>query len=257
MEIEIEQLFKGKATKIKNKEYFSTEAYVTPFIDYMSKFTNDFIIKVKPADQISLTKKGEINFDDVIYNRVWVQAILPGEYCYDNHVQSVSMLYGLDTRKPVVKLFSNAVNSACLNMCVFNPNSLNISELEPESAIDYRPLKQIMEARNDIKITLEKLANTEYHKTDMFNELGHWIDNCINAKFNNGFGTVKLAESIPVEAYKDIWYNDKSPYFTKDDRIDGFTCYNAFTDIISNDGDKDIMNKFEKILLVKNIMGIN
>jgi hypothetical protein len=256
MEIEIEELFKGKGTKIKDKEYFPTEAYVTPFIERMSKLTSNFIIKVKPADQISLTKEGEINFDDIVYNRVWVQAVLPGEYCYDNHVQSISMLYGLDTRKPVVKLFSNAVNQACLNMCVFNPLSLSVAELEPVSAIDYKPLKRIMEAQNDIKVTLENLANREITRNEMFNELGHWVDNCINAKFNNGFGTVKLAESLPVEAYKDIWYNEKSAYYTTDDRIDGFTCYNAFTDIISNDKDKDIINKFEKILLIKQIMGI-
>lgn len=256
MELEIEQLLKGKATRIKDKEYFSTEQYVTPFIERMSKLTNNFIIKAKPADQISLTKEGEVNFDDVVYNRVWIQAVLPGEYCYDNHVQSISMLYGLDTRKPVVKLFTNAVNQACLNMCVFNPNCLSVSELDPESAIDYRPLKTIMEATNNIKVTLENLANREFKRIEMFDELGHWVDNCINAKFNNGFGTIKLAESLPIDVYKDLWYDEKSPYFTKDDRVDGFTVYNAYTDIISNDKEKDIINKFEKILLIKNIMGI-
>lgn len=256
MELEIEQLFKGKATRIKDKEYFATEAYVTPFIEKISKLTNNFIIKAKTADQISLTKEGEINFDDIVYNRVWVQGILPGEYCWDNHVQSISMLYALDTRKPVVKFFTNAVNNACLNMCVFNPNCLHVCELEPEKAVDYRPLKNIMSATNDIKSTLQTLSNKEIKRTEMFDELGHWVDNCINAKFNNGFGTIKLAESLPIDVYKDLWYDDKSPYFTKDDRVDGFTVYNAFTDIISNDKEKDIVNKFEKILLLKNIMGI-
>ena len=31
MEITLEQLLKGKATKIKDKEYYPTEAYVSPF----------------------------------------------------------------------------------------------------------------------------------------------------------------------------------------------------------------------------------
>ena len=77
MELTIEQLMQGKATKIKNKEYLSTEAYVTPFLDRMSKLTDNFIINAKPADQISLTNNGDINFEDAIYNRVWIQGVLP------------------------------------------------------------------------------------------------------------------------------------------------------------------------------------
>ena len=51
MELTIEQLMQGKATRIKDKEYFTTEAYVTPFIDRVSKMTDNFIINAKPADQ--------------------------------------------------------------------------------------------------------------------------------------------------------------------------------------------------------------
>jgi hypothetical protein len=88
-------LMQGKATRIKDKEYFTTEAYVTPFIDRVSKMTDNFIINAKPADQISLTKDGEINFDDVIYNRVWIQGVLPDEYAWDNHKRVISMIYAL------------------------------------------------------------------------------------------------------------------------------------------------------------------
>ena len=256
MELTMEQLFAGKATRIKDKEYFSTEAYVAPFIERVSKLTDNFIIQAKPADQISLTKEGGINFDDVIYNRVWVQGVLPDEYCWDNHRQSISLLYALDTRKPVVKIFSNALNMACLNLCVFDPLSLSVAELNPEEAINFKPLKSVMEATNSIKETLEKLSNMEFKRDAIFDNLGHWVDNCITAKFNNGFGTVKLPESLPIDVYKDLFYDEKSKYYTSDDRVDGFTVYNAFTDVISNDKGKDIVNKYEKILLVKDIMGI-
>lgn len=256
MELTLQQLVAGKATRIKDKEYFSTEAYVMPFIERVSKLTDNFLIQAKPADQISLTKEGNINFDDVIYNRVWVQGILPDEYAWDNHKQSISLLYALDTRKPVVKIFTNAVNMACLNMCVFSPLSLSIAELEPEKAIDYKPVKTVMEVSNDIHETLERLSNMEFKRDEIYTNLGHWVDNCINAKFNNGFGTVKLAESLPIEVYKNLFYNEKSDYYTTDDRVDGFTIYNAFTDIISNDKGKDIVNKYEKICLIKDVMNI-
>ena len=66
MEIDLNLLLKGKATKIKDKEYFTTEQYVTPFLERMIKFTDNFIVQAKPADQISLTPNGDVNFEDII-----------------------------------------------------------------------------------------------------------------------------------------------------------------------------------------------
>lgn len=255
MEIDLTQLMKGKATRIKDKEYFTPEQYVTPFMNRVSELTDNFIINVKPADQISLTKEGEINFDDVIYNRVWIQAVLPDEYAWDNHQRVISMIYALDTRKPLVKFYTGALNMACLNLCVFNPEMLNVAELEPESAINYSFLRNMMTVTDDVRVNLEKLANMEFKRDTIFDNLGHWVDNCIRSKYNNGFGTVKLAESTPIEVYKDLFYNEKSGYYTTDDRVDGFTVYNAFTDLITQDK-RDLTNKFEKTLLISDIMGI-
>ena len=255
MEVNFEQLLAGKATRIKEKEYFTTEAYVTPFIERMQNMTDNFIINVKPADQISLTKNGEINFDDVIYNRVWIQAVMPDEYAWDNHKRVISMIYALDTRKPVVKFYTGALNMACLNLCVFNPEMLSVAELKPESAINYNFLRNMLTVTDDIRCKLETLSSMEFKRDTIYDNLGHWVDNCITSKFNNGFGNVKLAESTPIEVYKDLFYNEKSKYYTTDDRVDGFTVYNAFTELITEDK-KDLTNKFEKTLLISDIMGI-
>lgn len=255
MELTTEQLFKGKATRIKEKEYFTTEAYVTPFMERVSKLTNNFIINAKPADQISLTKEGEVNFDDVIYNRVWIQGVLPEEYAWDNHKRVISMIYALDTRKPLVKFYVGALNMACLNLCVFNPEMLNVAELEPESAINYSFLRNALSLTDETASMLKQLSNMEFKRDAIFDDLGHWVDNCINAKINTGFGTVKLAESAPIDVYKDLFYDEKSKYYTTDDRVDGFTVYNAFTDLITQDK-KDLVNKFEKTLLIKDILNL-
>ncbi|MGN0966187.1 MAG: hypothetical protein ACI4OP_01160 [Candidatus Coprovivens sp.] len=255
MELTTEQLFKGKATRIKDKEYFTTEAYVTPFMERVSKLTNNFIINAKPADQISLTKEGEVNFDDVIYNRVWIQGVLPEEYAWDNHKRVISMIYALDTRKPLVKFYVGALNMACLNLCVFNPEMLNVAELEPESAINYSFLRNALSLTDETASMLKQLSNMEFKRDAIFDDLGHWVDNCINSKINTGFGTVKLAESAPIDVYKDLFYDEKSKYYTTDDRVDGFTVYNAFTDLITQDK-KDLVNKFEKTLLIKDIMNL-
>lgn len=255
MELNVEQLLQGKATRIKDKEFYTTKAYVEPFLDRMSKYTDEFIINVKPADQISLTPSGEVNFEDIVYNRVWIQAVLPDEYAYDNHKRVMSMLYALDTRKPVVKMYTGALNMACLNLCVFNPDALNVAELEPQSAINFSPINLLMGMTDTIKVTLEKLSKRTYLRNDMFEELGMWVDRCITAKFNSGFGTVKIAESAPIDVYKDLFYDDKSDYYVQGEEVDGFTVYNAFTDLITQDK-KDLVNKFEKTLLVKQIMDI-
>ena len=144
MELNVEQLLQGKATRIKDKEFYTTKAYVEPFLDRMSKYTDEFIINVKPADQISLTPSGEVNFEDIVYNRVWIQAVLPNEYAYDNHKRVMSMLYALDTRKPVVKMYTGALNMACLNLCVFNPDALDVAELEPQCAINFSPFNLLI-----------------------------------------------------------------------------------------------------------------
>ena len=255
MELTVEQLLQGKATKIKEKEFFTTKAYVEPFFDRMSKYTEEFIINVKPADQISLTPSGEVNFDDIVYNRVWVQAVLPDEYAYENHKRVMSMLYALDTRKPVVKMYTGALNMACLNLCVFNPDALNVAELEPITAINYSPINLLMGMNDTIKSTLEKLDKMTFNRNEIYEDLGLWIDRCITSKFNSGFGTVKIAESAPVNVYKDLFYNEDSNYYTKGEEVDGFTVYNAFTDLITQDK-KDLVNKFEKTLLIKEIMDI-
>ena len=255
MELTVEQLLQGKATRIKEKEFFTTKAYVEPFLDRMSKFTNEFIINVKPADQISLTPSGDVNFDDIVYNRVWIQAVLPDEYAYENHKRVMSMLYALDTRKPVVKMYTGALNMACLNLCVFNPDALDVAELEPETAINFSPVNILMGMTDTIKVTLEKISKVTFNRNTIYEDLGLWVDRCITAKYNSGFGTVKIAESAPIDVYKDLFYDEKSDYYVSGEEVDGFTVYNAFTDLITQDK-KELVNKFEKTLLVKEIMGI-
>ena len=248
MEITLEQLLKGKGTIIKNKEYLPTRNYIEPFVDRMSKFTSEFICKAIEAPQLAREE------DNKIYNRVWVQAVLPEEYAYENHKQSVNILYALDKQKPIVKLFKNTLNMACLNMCVFSPEYMQVSELLPESAINFAFVKNVMEMTDNTSIMLKKLADTFIDRSNMYDELGHWIDRALKSKYVGNYGTVKLAESTPIEAFKLLTFKKESPYYTED-ALNCFDVYNAFTDIICNDKDKDLLNKYEKVLLVSEILG--
>lgn len=66
MEITRDLLLTGKSTIIKNKNYLSTKEYVEPFFDEMSKFTNDFIIRVQTPNQMTVTDENQ----DITFNRV-------------------------------------------------------------------------------------------------------------------------------------------------------------------------------------------
>lgn len=262
MELTLDELLKGKATIIKGKEYFNTEAYVTPFLERMSKFTNDFRIQAKLPDQISITKKEDLNLEDTVFNRVWVQAVLPDEFSFENHKEVIGMVYGLDARKPVFKIYRGALNMACLNLCVFNPSFLSVQEIEPEKAVNYKPLTSLLETTSDIKVWLDKLTQTlvPYDEQLINENLGLWVRNSINSSYDSGYGKVKLASSTPIDAYKLLYEKTDSPYYVKPGEVTNmFNVYNAFTELISNDGTKDggckdILNKCEKTLLLKDIL---
>ena len=258
LELKLDEIYRGKATMIKDNKYFSTQQYVEPFIDRVDKMCQgNFIVKAQPANQISLTPQGDVNMEDIVFNRVWIQGILPGEYAYENHQQSINMLYALDTRKPLVKIFKNTLNMACLNMCVFNPEHLNIQEIAPATAVDYNFVDYVMKLVDDTKVRLEELTKLSFDPEDLKEKIGYWIDECIKSKYINNFGTIKLSETLPIEVYKSIVIDEKSPYFAKNRIVDGFTVYNAFTDILTNDKGRDIVNKFEKVLLVNNLLREN
>lgn len=258
MEITLTEALKGKATRIKDKEYFPTAAYIEPFVERMSKITKDFRIQVKLPDQVTKTQDGDINMEDITFNRLWIQAVLPEEFNFYNHSEVIGMVYGIDVRKPVVKIYRGAINNACTNLCVFNPSYLNLQDLAPEEAIDFTPVDTLLEYTDDTKALLENLMNTEFYCQDreFVNErLGAWIRNCIAYSHKTDYGKVKIAASTPIDAYKSLFENINSKYYSGEDPTTTmFNIYNAFTDIITNDGGKDIMNKIEKTLLLKRIL---
>lgn len=253
MNIELNDLYeKGKALVIKGNEYFPSKAYIEPFVERMSKFTNNFTCQVKLPDTMTKNEEDELNEG---FTRVWVQAVLPDEYAFEGHQQSVSILYALDTRKPIVKLFKNSVNMACLNMCVFNPEFLWVDKLEPQKAINFKFVTNVMEMTDKTTEMLRRYDSTRLKKENVLETLGTWVDRCIKTTYDNGYNKVKLAESLPIEVYKDVFIDKDSPYFCEDDPT-YFNIYNAFTYRISNDKGKDIVNKFEKTYLVSEIIGI-
>lgn len=252
MEITISELLKGKPTLIKNKEYFQTKTYVEPFLDKMSKITTDFRVQVKVPDQMTMGPDST----DITFNRVWVQAVLPKEYSVDSHDEVIGFLYGIDVKKPIVKIYRGYLNQACTNLTVFNPMWMNAQEMIAGDPINYSPLKSLMEDTSDFKIRLDAMKSQTINRDQRKDHLGHWVDYIIRESQDYGFGKVKIAASTPVDAYKRLFLDQDSEYFIPEDQDPSlFDVYNSFTKIITEDK-KDIMGKFEKTIIVGKMLGL-
>lgn len=255
MEVTLNQLLEGKATKIKNKDYAPTRSYVEPFLERMSKITNDFRVQVKLPDQVTCTSGEGERHDDITYNRVLIQAVLPNKF--DNHQEVIGMVYGLDVRKPLIKIYRGAINCACTNLCIFDPSFLNVQFIEQGKGISYKPVEYLMERESEMQLMLETLHNTEWDGSvqNIESNLGRWIRSALSSEYENGYGKIKLGTDIVIKAYSSMFVDQESPYYIGEgNNVDMFTVYNAFTELISNDNGKDIMNKCEKTILLRQIL---
>ena len=249
-QITIQELLKGKETIIKNKEFYSTKYYIEPFLERMSKFTTDFRVDAKVPDQLTKTKEKS----DITYNRVLIQAVLPKEHTIDKHDEVIGFLYGIDVRKPVVKIYRGYLNQACTNLCVFNPKWINVQELLPGEPINFSPIKELLESQSDIPQMIQKLKSTYFNREEQTNYLGKWVDHALREAEDYGFGKVKIAVSTPVDAYKSLFLDQNSTYYIPEGYDPTyFDVYGALTQILTNDK-KDIMNKFEKTMIVNKLL---
>ena len=116
MEVTLDKLLSGKATRINSKDFLSTEDYVKPFIEEMSKFTSTYRIEAIPPSQVTTDKGGE----DITYNRVLVQAIMPTQI--DEYNEIYTLAYSLDIRKPIYKVYRAMFNNTTNSIVAFDPN---------------------------------------------------------------------------------------------------------------------------------------
>lgn len=250
MEISVKELLEGKGTIIKNKEYFPTLKYVKPFLDKMSAFTDNFRVFVKMPDQVTI---GET--PDVTFNRVLIQAKLKNKI--GDLTENIFMVYGLDVRKPVAKFYRGYTDEN-ENLFVFNNSFQNVQAIEPEEALTHN-IKSLMELTDDTNTYVNKLNNTKI-KTDtesIDKLMGEWVRKCMHLEHNSEFGKVKLSPNMAIDAYKLLFEDRSSDYFIpkEDTESDLYNIYQAFAKVIADDV-KDLMNKFEKTLLIGNLFNL-
>jgi len=85
--------------------------------------------------------------------------------------------------------------------------------------------------------------------------LGRQVEKSLIEEHRTIAGKVKLATSTVIKAYEDVYYDTTSSYYVGDNPCSIFNYYQAFTEIIRDDK-KDILNKFEKTLLVNSLFDL-
>lgn len=248
-EITIAELLEGKSTLIKGKQYLSTKDYVDPFLQEMSKYTNDFRVKIKLPDQMT----GDVTNTDTTYNRVLIEAVMPSDSRIDGHDEVIGLLYGLDIRKPIYKTYKGYLNSACTNLSVFNPQWLNVAELKPLEGIKF-DVKGLLQLPNSFEYDLKALKKRVIDRDDMQPLLGKWVDLSLRNDYYNGIQNVKISPNVAIEAYKSLLLDSNSKYYIPESKeITAFDAHEALTQIVTDDS-KDILNRFEKTMLINKFL---
>lgn len=260
MDITLEELYTGKPTVIKGKTYYGTEAYVKPFVERLKEKTDDFRVHIQLPDQYTITDDGKVRTEDLTYNRVYIEAVMPDNKLFENHDKVIGMVMGLDVRKPVAKFFAGSLNSACTNLCVFSPTYLAIQQIEEGQPLDFLPLDNIIQKEDE---TLEHLAimnsivwpNNPYQRERL---LGKWIDNSILFQYNDDFQKVKIGTDAIIRAYKSMFFDENSEYYIRDNTFTNMNAYNALTQQITNERDKGkVFSLPEKTILCGRIIDVS
>ena len=252
MEITIGKLLEGKSTIIKESEYLSTKEYVEPFIKLMQKFTKDFSVQVQLPNQLTITDSKE----DVTYNKVWIQAIMPTTVC--GFAETYNLVYALDVRKPIYKLFKAYKDKKTGNLFVFNSQWLSVYELKPSTPfVEFDNIvKNLMEMVDDSEIRFNHL-NKEFLSSELEKrqqKLGSLIENSMLYEYYTKGGKVKLAPAIVLKAYQNVYMDASSRNHISDtEECTLFNYLDAFSTLITEDS-KDIVNRFEKSALALQIL---
>ena len=248
MEITIEKLLEGKSTVIKENQYLTTKEYVSPFIEVMKKFTTDFSVQVQLPSQLTITDSKE----DITYNRVWVQALLKdNSYGY---TETINLVYALDVRKPIYKIFKAYKDRKTGNLYAFNDSWLNVYELKPkENFIEFdEVIKNLMQLTDDSEIRFKKMK-TEFLSSDAEDrqkKLGELIEDSMLFETNNKGGKIKIAPAMVLKAYQNVYMDSSSRnYISNTEECSVFNYVDAFSSLITEDT-KDIVNRFEKNRLI-------
>jgi hypothetical protein len=187
-----------------------------------------------------------------------VQAVMPNSNDVCGYAETFNLVYALDVRKPVYKLFKAYKDRKTGNLFVFDSQWLSVYELKPDTAfINFeQSIKNLMEMTDDSEIRFNRL-NKEFLSSrtkDKQQKLGSLIENSMFYEYCNKGGKVKLAPAMVLKAFQNVYMDSSSRnYVSETEESSLFNYLDAFSTLVTQDS-KDIVNRFEKSALALQIL---
>lgn len=252
MEITIESLLNGKPTIIKEKEYLATKDYVTPFLNAMKPFTDQFIVNVEIPKQITTTN----NNKDITYNKVSIQAVMPSKYDVGDLQEVFGFVYVLDVRTPVYKIYRAWMDSDTNALFVMHKEDIITVELDAQT-IPEVDIKSLMEKPSAALTKLNNL-NSKWvgsSNTDCQSFLGNLIELSLLTEYNDLGGKVKISSADVVKAFEEIYHITTSKFYVGElKECSYYNFYKALAYQIAKG--KDIVNRWEKSFLISSFLKV-
>jgi hypothetical protein len=248
MIVNIKELYTGKATIIKNKQYYSAEKYCKPFIERLEPLTEKFIINVQTPDQLTGSRENW----DVVFNKVSIMAILKSEV--EDYKEVIGFCYALDVKKPIAKFYRAFYNEDNGNILAHDESMLELQEIEEDEILGYSVVDKLLEKTSDFSNFISNFEHAKLTRQLMDTYLGSWVRGCVNEFYLNDSGKIKVSPKDAIATYVNFCVDRDSEYYLGDEQE--FSKLDLFENFLSNitNDKKDIMNKFEKSLIIKKII---
>lgn len=242
MEVTLDYLLKGVATISKETIFLPTKDYVTPFINEMKRYTENFVVKVTPSKQ-SFIHNGEII---TAFYKVWIQAILPEEE--NGYKVSYNMQYILDSNTPAYKFFKGYILSGRTQVVVTQQDYI-MGTMESSKEIP-NDFKKLLDRKSDINSWLEKLRCTEIINPQQV--LGRMAESAMKTQLNIDGQKTKLSPTEIIVAYSTVYMDSLNGTTVRNNKqATLYDLYKIIVEAICND--KDMINVAEKIIVTNQI----
>ena len=155
---------------------------------------------------------------------------MPTKCDIDGYAETFNLVYGLDVRQPVYKLFKAYKDRRSENLYCFDSRWLNVYELKPSTKFtDFEPIiVNLLGMVDDSNLRFKKM-NTQFFSSDVEEKhtiLGDLIEKSMLYEFRGKGGKVKLSSPMILKAFQNVYMNVSSKYYIKD--TEQCTFWNAF-----------------------------
>lgn len=239
----------NKEELLSSKTYFkqgsiislpSPEQVLTPFLNITENIKGGTYIVKTSNDVIN---ENDDNTQNVAFGRFNVEYKLPALFDTENSFYTLGIVAGLDTQKPIIKVYGGHRVSACTNLTVFNAEQVFIQELTGNINMCYNKINDYfakVEEQNKEYMRIVKILSQRVLNEQMIHErIGQLMEFAIKQP--------RLGTTVIIDGVKEM-LNPKSIYAIKEGKTTDWNILNSVTQFVSTKS--DILDEATKALLI-------